>query len=150
MSSCVAGITEEAAFRGYMQGPVERRYGLAPAILVNGTVFGLLHFPNHPDAVLTMLPYYLAVAAVYGGITWSCNSILPALVLHVGGDIWSLTRLWITGRPEWLLFTTPSPLVWNNGPDLAFFVSLAALVIFTMVTVTFCRSLRRSTLRYTF
>jgi membrane protease YdiL (CAAX protease family) len=31
-----------------MQGPIERRYGLAPAILVNGAAFGLLHFPNHP------------------------------------------------------------------------------------------------------
>src|SRR5262249_7845996 len=40
MSSVVAGVTEEAAFRGYMQGPIERRYGLAIAILVNGTAFG--------------------------------------------------------------------------------------------------------------
>jgi hypothetical protein len=60
-------------------------------------VFGLLHFPNHPDAVLTMLPYYFAVAAVYGGLTCAANSILPSLVLHVGGDIWSLGRLWMTG-----------------------------------------------------
>jgi hypothetical protein len=24
-------------------------------------MFGLLHFPSHPDAVVEMLPYYLAV-----------------------------------------------------------------------------------------
>jgi hypothetical protein len=143
MSSCVAGITEEAAFRGYMQGPIEQRYGLMPAILVNGTMFGLLHFPNHPDAVLTMLPYYIAVAAVYGGLTWACNSILPALVLHAGGDIWSLTRLWITGHPEWQLATTPSLLVWDTGPDVSFVASIAALVITTMVTVILCRSLKK-------
>jgi membrane protease YdiL (CAAX protease family) len=46
MQSIVAGVTEEAAFRGYMQGMVERRYGIATAILVNGTLFGLLHFGN--------------------------------------------------------------------------------------------------------
>ena len=80
MASIVAGVTEEAAFRGYMQGPIERRYGLAAAILVNGTLFGLLHFPSHPADVLPMLPYYLAVSAVYGGLTWAANSILPALV----------------------------------------------------------------------
>jgi len=79
MSSVVAGVTEEAAFRGYMQGPIERRYGLALAILVNGTVFGLLHFPNHPADVWMMLPYYIAVSAAYGGLTWATNSILPAL-----------------------------------------------------------------------
>jgi membrane protease YdiL (CAAX protease family) len=44
MSSIVAGVTEESAFRGYMQTPIERRYGVLPAILVNGAMFGLLHF----------------------------------------------------------------------------------------------------------
>lgn len=73
--------------------PITAPGGMAPAILVNGAAFGLLHFPNHPDAVLTMLPYYIAVAAVYGGLTWAVNSILPALVLHAGGNVWSLGRL---------------------------------------------------------
>ena len=30
MSSVVAAVTEEAGFRGYMQGPIEPRYGLLP------------------------------------------------------------------------------------------------------------------------
>jgi uncharacterized protein len=143
MSSLVAGVTEEAAFRGYMQGPIERRHGLAAGILVNGTMFGLLHFPNHPGAVLSMLPYYLAVSAVYGGLTWAANSILPALALHVGGDIWSLTRLWSTGRPEWQLSdSTPAP-VWTTGPDLAFVGSLTALVALAAITTAMCVLLRR-------
>ena len=110
MGSIVAGVTEEAAFRGYMQGPIERRYGLAAAILVNGTLFGLLHFPTHPADVLWMLPYYIAVSAVYGGLTWAANSILPALVLHVAGDVVVLTRWWLTGRPEWQIGPTASHL----------------------------------------
>src|SRR6185295_7843358 len=87
MSSFVAGVTEEASFRGYMQGAIEQRYGLSAGILVSGTMFGVLHFPNHPNAVLQMLPYYIAVSALYGGLTWATNSILPALALHVGGDV---------------------------------------------------------------
>jgi hypothetical protein len=97
MSSIVAGVTEEAAFRGYMQGPIERRYGLAAAILVSGTAFGLLHFPNHPADVLVMLPYYIAGVGGVWRLTWAANSILPALVLHSGGDVISLGRLWMTG-----------------------------------------------------
>jgi membrane protease YdiL (CAAX protease family) len=85
MASIVAGMTEEAGFRGYMQGPIERRYGLALAVLVNGVTFGLLHFPSHPDAVMPMLPYYIAVSALYGGVTWAADSILPAMALHIGG-----------------------------------------------------------------
>lgn len=134
MASIVAGVTEEAAFRGYMQGPIERRYGLAAAVLVNGTVFGLLHFPNHPSAVLTMLPYYIAVSAVYGGLTWAANSILPALVLHSGGDVWSLGRLWLTGRPEWQLSPPAPALVWQTGVDAGFLLSLMVFVMLAGLT----------------
>jgi membrane protease YdiL (CAAX protease family) len=146
MSSIVAGVTEEAGFRGYMQGPIERRYGVAAAILVNGAMFGLLHFSNHPQAVVPMLPYYIAVAAVYGGIVWATDSILPSLVLHAGGDVWSLTRLWGTGRPEWQLAETAPPLVWTSGPDAAFVAATAGFIVFSAATVAMCRSLRSTTL----
>jgi membrane protease YdiL (CAAX protease family) len=146
MASLVAGVTEEAGFRGYMQGPIERRYGLAAAILVNGVMFGVMHFPNHPDAVLTMLPYYVAVSALYGGITWATNSILPSLVLHAGGDVWSLTRLWITGRPEWQIATTSAPTqVWDTGVDAPFILSALACLVLTAATVAGCRAIRRAT-----
>jgi len=143
MASVVAGVTEEAAFRGYMQGPIERRYGLAIAVMVNGAAFGLLHFPNHPDAVVQMLPYYIAVAAVYGGLTWATNSILPAIALHVGGDIWSLGRLWITGRPEWQRSGEALPLVWDRGVDTSFLFSSGQLILLTAAATVLCFLLRR-------
>jgi membrane protease YdiL (CAAX protease family) len=138
MGSVVAGVTEEAAFRGYMQGPIERRYGLATAILVNGTLFGLLHFPSHPADVLWMLPYYIAVSAVYGGLTSAANSILPALVLHAGGDVVVLTRWWLTGRPEWQIGSTVPPLVWESGIDTHLAVTaIASLALVTATAVAY-------------
>jgi membrane protease YdiL (CAAX protease family) len=134
MQSVVAGVTEEAAFRGYMQSPIERRYGLAVAILVNGALFGLLHFGNHPRDVLLMLPYYIAVAAVYGGLTWAADSILPALVLHSAGDIVVLTRWWATGLPEWQLAATPPPLVWEHGIDTSFVLTALSSVVLAIST----------------
>jgi membrane protease YdiL (CAAX protease family) len=107
--SIIAGVTEEAAFRGYMQSLIERRHGLLLAILINGILFGLLHFGNHPRDVLLMLPYYVAVAAVYGGLTWATDSILPALVLHSAGDVVVLVRWWATGLPEWQLSRGATP-----------------------------------------
>jgi membrane protease YdiL (CAAX protease family) len=142
MASIVAGTTEEAGFRGYMQGPIERRYGVAFAFLVNGVMFGLLHYPNHPAATMSMLPYYIAVSVMYGGLTWAANSILPALAFHVSGNVWSLTRLWVTGRPEWQLSRTAPPLIWEVGPDTAFFVTGTAFLILTAVTVALCRSVK--------
>lgn len=143
MSSIVAGVTEEAAFRGYMQGPIERRYGPAVAILVTGTIFGLLHFPNHQNDVLVMLPYYIAVSAVYGGLTWAANSILPALVLHAGGDVWSLGRLWLTGRPEWQLTSSAPRLIRDTGVDAGFLGAVGALVVLAGLTIWAYASIRR-------
>jgi membrane protease YdiL (CAAX protease family) len=141
MQSIVAGVTEEAAFRGYMQSPIERRYGLAVAILVNGTMFGLLHFSSHPRDVLLMLPYYIAVAAVYGGLTWAADSILPALVLHSAGDVVVLTRWWATGRPEWQLAATPPPLLREHGIDGSFVLTATSLVVLTFLTAWAYRAL---------
>ena len=141
--SVVAGVTEESGFRGYMQTPIERRFGLAAAILVNGSVFGLLHFPNHPHHVLPMLPYYVAVAAVYSAVTFAADSILPSLVLHAAGDVWSLTRLWVTGTPEWQIDAQPPPLIWQAGVDPAFLIGVAALVLFSAVTCWLCAQTAR-------
>lgn len=147
MASIVAGVTEEAAFRGYMQGPIERRYGLAAAILVSGAMFGLLHFPTHPGDVLWMLPYYIAVSAVYGALTWAANSILPALVLHAAGDIVVLTRWWLTGRPEWQIGSAPSPLVWESGMDSQFVLAATASVALVAATAAADLWVRRLRMR---
>jgi membrane protease YdiL (CAAX protease family) len=142
MASIVAGVTEEAAFRGYMQGMIERRHGVVLAVIVSGALFGLLHFPNHPADVFLMLPYYIAVSAVYGGLTWAADSILPALVLHAAGDVIVLTRWWLTGRPEWQVGTTPTPLVWEGGIDLSFVLAFVAAVGLTTMTALSYRAVR--------
>ena len=129
MGSVVAGVVEEAGFRGYMQGPIERRHGPIVAILLSGTLFDAGHYTHHPASVVAMLPYYLAVAAVYGGLAYATNSILPSMVLHAGGDMFSLTRLWTTGQPEWQVSAKPPGLVWETGADAAFWGYVAAFVL---------------------
>lgn len=134
MQSVVAGVTEESAFRGYMQSIVGRRYGVATGILASGVLFGLLHFPNHPRDVLVMLPYYVVVSAMYGGLTWAAGSIMPALVLHSIGDTVVLTRWWLTGLAEWQLSATTPPLVWDSGFDMPFAAAAAVAVLLCVAT----------------
>ena len=143
MASVVAGVSEEAAFRGYMQSMIERHHGLAIAILANGTLFGLLHFGNHPADVLMMLPYYIAVAAVYGGLTWATVSILPAVVLHSVGDVVVLTRWWLTGRPEWQIGAEAPELLSESGFDVAFIAAALAAAALATATALAYRALRR-------
>jgi membrane protease YdiL (CAAX protease family) len=134
MSSIVAGVVEESGFRGYLQGPIERRYGFAVAFAVSGTLFGLAHFTHHVALTLQMLPFYLAVSAIYGGLTYATNSILPGMVLHAGGDVWGLTRQWMTGQPPWQLSPTPAPvLIWETGIDAAFVTSVVAFLLLAAI-----------------
>ncbi len=142
VGSVVAGVTEEVGFRGYMQTPLEHRFGLSAAVLISGVAFGLLHFPNHPHHVLIMLPYYIAVSALYGAITSATNSIFPALVLHTVGDVWSLTRLWLTGAPEWQA-VTPAQQISATGIDGSFVLASLALVTFSAATVWLFLQTRR-------
>jgi membrane protease YdiL (CAAX protease family) len=128
MGSVVAGVVEEASFRGYMQGPIERRHGPVIAILVTGLFFGFAHF-THPEVALVLLPYYLAVAAVYGALAYLTNSILPSLVLHAGGNLLSAFDLFARGRSEWQASPNPKPLIWDAGPDASFWLALAAAAV---------------------
>lgn len=119
----VAGVVEEASFRGYIQGPLEKRYGSAVAILITGTVFGLAHF-NHPG-VLAMMPFYLMVATTYGTIAYLTNSILPGIVLHAGGDALGAVTVLAQGRQTSSL---PLPAASTSMPLLSLILMLIAVV----------------------
>lgn len=128
MSAVVAGIAEESSFRGYMQGPIERRHGPVVAILVTGSLFGFAHF-THPEVTLILMPYYLAVAAIYGALAYLTNSILPSVVLHAGGNVLSAIGLFAGGRAEWQASSSPAPLIWETGADASFWISCVAALI---------------------
>jgi membrane protease YdiL (CAAX protease family) len=120
----IAGVIEEAAFRGYMQGPIERRAGLIIAILITGTMFAIAHL----DFTWMLWPYYVAVAAIYGTVTWMTNSILPAIVLHTGGNVYSNLDLWLHGRAEWQTGSAA-------GAEGAVLTPAVTLVIVTLATL---------------
>jgi len=128
MGAVVAAVVEETAFRGYLQAPIERRHGPVLAILAAGSLFGLLHF-THAEVTLALLPYYLAVAAVYGALAHLTDSTLPSMALHGAGNAFSAFDLFARGRSEWQLSEAPQPLVWETGPDAAFFANAAALLV---------------------
>ena len=136
MSSLFAGVVEEAAFRGYMQRPIERRSGLPVAILITGTMFALAHLDFTP----ILWPYYVAVAAIYGMVTFLTDSILPAIVLHTGGNIYSNLDLWLHGQAEWQAGAAPGALIWQTGIDEPFRnSSIAFLVVATMMVWAYAR-----------
>ncbi len=132
----IAGIVEEAAFRGYMQGPIERRLPLPIAVLITGTMFAVAHLDFTP----VLWPYYVAVAAIYGTVTYLTQSILPAIVLHTGGNLYSNLDLWLHGQAEWQAGSGVPGLIWQTGADRAFWVSgIALLAVGSMMAWAYTR-----------
>jgi len=143
MSAAVAGVVEETGFRGYIQGGIERRHGLIPAILITGGVFFLSHF-THPEVGIALLPFYFAVATVYGLLAAATNSTYPGMVLHVVGNVFAAFGLFVGGRSSWELTTVPAPTIWQVGVDAAFLANLVLLGVVGVITALAYRELFRA------
>ncbi len=73
----MAPLLEEFAFRGWVQRPLERRYGPVPAIVVTSLVFAVAHMT--PGGI----PIYAAGGAALGYAVWATGSIWAGVALHV-------------------------------------------------------------------
>jgi len=85
-SAAVAALSEEAGYRGYMQRPLEARYGPVAAVAIVSFVFAGSHL-THGLSAVPQMPLYFLAGGVYGATAYLTNSILPGLLLHFVGDI---------------------------------------------------------------
>lgn len=90
---------------------------------------------SSPEVCLVLLPFYLSAAAVYGTLAYLTNSILPSMFLHAGGNMLAALALFGQGRSEWQASTTATPLIWETGPDAAFWFGLVVFLIVGAVAV---------------
>lgn len=123
----MTGFVEEAAFRGYMQKPLEDRYGPVPAIALVAFLFAAVHAPP-----LTILPIF-----VFGSLGWGIyvrlgSSTLPAMVVHAVVDAVSFT--WIFLDPEFLPGLLATSTL-ENGMDLPSWIAGGGAVVFTGATI---------------
>ena len=135
MSAAVAGISEEAGFRGYMQGSLERRYGPMIGIGTTSFVFGLAHLSH--GAFVPAILFDIGWGALYGLLTYLSGSILPAILLHSSADALEFIVAW--KFPP----TAPAPLVWVSGPDTLFWVYCALVILLGAASVWSFRRLAK-------
>jgi membrane protease YdiL (CAAX protease family) len=135
MVSIVAGIVEEAACRGYMQSPIERRHGIVVAIIVVSIIFGALHLTDWQPSMTAARMFFIVLASVlYGLMVFLTDSILPGIVLHAGGD--AVGIVWI-----WWLRKHPTPRA--TGIDAQFWTYCAEALVFGVAAVWAFRRLAR-------
>jgi membrane protease YdiL (CAAX protease family) len=129
-----AGIVEEAAFRGYMQAPIERRYGPRVAIAVVAVLFACVHLANGSHELL-WLPVYFLVGVILGVLAYLTNSVLPGMMLHAALDIFRFLAAWRHGSAP------QKQLIWQSGPDASFWISVGVAVILAAVAIGAYRKL---------
>ena len=93
MGSLAAPISEEAAFRGYAMGILERAWGWAPAAIVGSSVlFAAVHFVQGLDAM--KLGLYFLAGLLFATVAYLTNSLYAAMAVHSLGDVIGFTLLW--------------------------------------------------------
>ena len=132
--SAVAGVVEEAAFRGYLVSQVQRRHGWIVAVLISGVMFFVSHL-GHAYVTFAFLPFFLVVSSLHGLLVYLTRSILPSVILHVVADMIVIPiQYGVVGH----LSVSP---VWKTGMDSAFITSVMLIVTFGILAVPAFRRL---------
>ena len=89
--SALAGIGEEALFRGVLQGLLDEWLGPVAAILIASMVFGFLHFITLTYAILAML-----LGIYLGSWLLATDNLVPVMLAHGLYDF--LALVWLVRR----------------------------------------------------
>ncbi len=125
MASLVAPISEEAGFRGYIQGPLEKNYGPIAAILISSIAFSLAHLTH--GAFPPKLFLYFLGGVILGLPAYLTNSILPGIVVHIFADLVFFILVWPgdAGRV----------LVSQGGADAWFWTHVVQVLAFGLLAI---------------
>jgi membrane protease YdiL (CAAX protease family) len=81
MIICVAPFGEEFFFRGFFYGALRTRFSVAAAAIIDGLVFGLIHFEGGIDGLLIVPPLAL-LGVVFCLVYEQTRSLYPVVALH--------------------------------------------------------------------
>lgn len=122
-----AAVVEEIAFRGFMQKPLEEKYGIMPAVLIVGVVFWLAHL-SHAELTVTHLPFHLLVSILLGFLVYYTKSLLPAIVLHAIGDL-VLLPVYLFQKPGFMWKAVIANPVWDGQMTDTFLILGGLLLV---------------------
>jgi uncharacterized protein len=81
MIICVAPFAEEFFFRGFFYGALRTRFSVAVAAVIDGLVFGLIHFEGGTDGLL-IVPPLATLGVVFCLVYERTRSLYPVVALH--------------------------------------------------------------------
>ena len=137
ISALSAGVCEETGFRGYMQRPIEKKYGPAIAVAISSLFFMLVHL-NKDWALMGMVPIVLGAGVLLGWLAYASGTLVFPMIGHTIMDIGLFSYWWtqIGG-------TFKQRPISDTGVDGVFMVECAALVLLVAITLGSIAKLRR-------
>ena len=122
MASLVAGICEEIGFRGYMQVPLEERYGPVVGITIVSIMFTVFHL-NQAWAQPVLFQIF-AISTLFSILAYTSGSLIPSIIGHTIMDIFNFAFWWtdLGGDFEWQTIAV-------TGIDLLFITAVLTFVV---------------------
>jgi membrane protease YdiL (CAAX protease family) len=136
ISALSAGVCEEIGFRGYLQRPLELRFGPVLAVAVSAAVFTLFHL-NKSWALMAMTPIVFGAGLLLGALARASGTLVFSIVGHWVMDIGLFAYWWVQ-----VLGTFPQRPIAETGIDVYFLVEAAAFAGLLAVTLTGIARLR--------
>ena len=126
MASISGGVSEEAGFRGYFQGTLEKSLPAPLAILICAVVMAPEHAMTQ-GFVLPTMAFYLLVDIMLGTSAALTKSILPGIVTHAIGLLIFFALVWPADKTR-ALGAAPDPWFWIHAGQVAVFGAAGILL----------------------
>lgn len=94
MASLVAGICEEIGYRGYMQAPLEQKYGPVVSISITSFVFAVAHIHQAWAGGMPGMTVIFFISIMLGYLAYAVKSLIPGIIAHVTFDIINFSYWW--------------------------------------------------------
>jgi membrane protease YdiL (CAAX protease family) len=136
MASLVAGICEEIGYRGYMQAPLEQKYGPVAGISITALVFVVVHL--HQAWMSDVLVQMIVISFMVGYLAYSTNSLLPGIIAHVSFDIINVSYWWSD-----VVGTFERKPISMTGVDNHFIITVMVVLLSTVLFIVAIRKLSK-------
>jgi len=135
MGSLVAGICEEIGYRGYMQAPLEQKYGPVAGISITSLVFVVVHL-HQAWASGPVLVQLFVTSFMIGYLAYATKSLIPGIIAHVTLDIINFSYWWSD-----VIGTFERKPISMTGVDNHFIITVMVVVLSTILFVVAIRKL---------
>lgn len=136
----IAPVLEEFFFRGFLQGLLERSLGSIVGLVAAAAIFAAIH------VLPWIFPLHFFLGLAFGYAVWATRSIWSGVILHAANNAAAVAGLGLEGEDP-----SPAPTLWQVGPDLGWWASLAILLVSAalayLVAVRLYRAGRSESLR---